>query len=97
MAGTNEAIIQNTVTLGYIMTYKNIDTNPGNSGSPIYAIDENFVNGKKQGKYFESDTNRKKCMIGIHTGHNPGLDYNFGTLITPEVFNWISYIVEEYI
>jgi len=68
---------------GHILFY-NVDTTPGNSGSPISIVDERFL-GKERKK-----RGITKLTIGVHTGHSAVDKLNFGTLITPELRKWIK-------
>jgi len=70
---------------GYVLYY-NVDCTGGNSGSPIMIIDKEWI--KKFNKKHE--TNVDKVIIGIHTGQDPLERLNFGTLLTPSIYKWMS-------
>ena len=36
-------------------------------------------------------------LIGIHTGYDPDVNENVGTLITPEIHSWINKTVQDII
>jgi len=71
---------------GWVL-YHDADTTKGMSGTPIRIVDKDWLEDnltssqKKRGK--------KKKTIGIHTGHDVS-NVNHGTLITPELYNWIQ-------
>lgn len=70
-------------SLGGWLLFYNADATPGNSGSCIMVTDEDFL--KKRGM----KQNCKKLIIGVHNAHCSADDLNYGTLITPQLFEWI--------
>jgi len=67
---------------GWVLYYK-ADTTPGNSGSPIYLTDKEYL--KKHGK-----SGVDKLLIGVHTGHDDANTINFGTMLTRSIQRWLS-------
>jgi len=65
---------------GWVLWY-DVDTTPGNSGSPIFLTDE---------KYLKQNSWADKLLIGVHTGHDEAEGCNFGTFLTPSLYDWIS-------
>jgi len=66
---------------GHIL-WHNVDCTKGNSGSPIIIIDKDWI--KQQGWEHCS-----KVIIGIHTGQCLYEGFNYGTLMTKPLFDWI--------
>lgn len=75
--------IKNTEKGGCVLFY-DVDTTPGNSGSPIMIVDERFFSEEKKKRGITKQT------IGVHTGHSAHDNLNFGTLITPALEKWIK-------
>src|SRR5688572_3535414 len=70
---------QNNITIENnenIITYNDIDTSKGQSGSPIIICNDNNQNQIQ--------------IIGVHTNGSKSKAYNFGTLFNHEKFNWIA-------
>jgi len=65
---------------GYLLWY-DADTSGGNSGSPIFCTDQEFV------KSTFPDSPISKLLIGVHNGHDVNEGLNFGTLITQKLWN----------
>jgi len=61
-----------------VISYKSIDTTPGQSGSPM------LISVGDYGKLTE------KCIIGVHTGGSQPFNKNYGTRITKEMIQWIA-------
>jgi len=83
---TSEGKILNAKSMGNggCMLFYMLETTPANSGGCIMIKDKNYIakHCKKRGV--------SKLIIGVHTGHD-GLDgINFGTLISPHTFKWIT-------
>jgi len=69
----------------------NIDTTEGNSGSPIYVVDEEWVNNcRSKTKNSKDKPELTKVVVGVHTGAERGKAVNYGTLITFEIDTWIK-------
>jgi len=66
---------------GHIL-WHNVDCTKGNSGSPIIIIDKDWI--KQQGW-----EHRSKIIVGIHTGQCLFEGFNYGTLITRPLYDWI--------
>jgi len=66
---------------GWILYY-DADCTPGNSGSPIYATDQNWIKKYCSGKL-------EKLAIGIHVGYDPVAGLNFGTILTEALCSWL--------
>lgn len=62
-----------------ILTY-DIDTEPGNSGSPIFVTVPVHL--------YQSQNFKEKALIGIHTGAYCNKNRNMGTFITDEKDDW---------
>jgi len=67
---------------GWLIFY-DVDTTPGNSGSDINVIDKAWVH--KYGK-----PSKTKKTIGVHTGQCNAAGLNYGTLITPAIYEWFK-------
>jgi len=79
--------VKNTERGGCILFY-GVDTTPGNSGSPIWIVDERFLDEYRKKKPLKKGI--RKLMIGIHTGHSAVDMLNYGILITPTLGKWIK-------
>jgi len=73
-------------TGGWVLYY-NADTTPGMSGSPIKIVDGNWLDDNSTSS--KKNQERTKKTIGIHTGYDNTVRLNYGTLITPELYEWI--------
>jgi len=71
---------------GWVLYY-NADSTAGMSGSAIKIVDENWLNDNSTSSM--KNKGKKKKTIGIHTGHDNTVNLNYGTLITPELYEWI--------
>jgi len=81
---------------GCIITYK-VDTTPGQSGSKVTVVDEEWVAAEKKREPAPWKTEKhRKCTVAIHTGNDPVGGVNFGTLITEEIHLWLRNVVEDY-
>jgi len=67
---------------GHILWY-DADATPGNSGSCVMITDKDFI------KSISKKVGIKKVIVGVHTGHDPVVNLNYGTLITPSIGEWI--------
>jgi len=79
--------IKNTEKGGCILFYE-VDTTPGNSGSPIWITDKRFFDDHKNKNKVEKGVT--KWMIGVHTGHSAVDMLNYGILTTPAMGKWIK-------
>jgi len=88
----------------YIVEYF-CDSEPGQSGSSVMVIDEQWQNKRLHKELKEQDDLRQKdCKkapmikrcIGVHTGCNSKDQCNYGTLITPEIEAWIKRALKFY-
>lgn len=77
------AAVRGTKAGGYALYY-DIDTTPGNSGSPVMVTDKNWI------KQHVGRNGITKAIIGVHTGGCQYRGLNWGTLITPSLFQWIT-------
>lgn len=68
---------------GGVLIWHDADTTKGNSGSPIMATDPAFV-----AKY--ATHGAKKIVIGVHTSGGHKVKVNFGSLMTTELWEWIT-------
>lgn len=79
--------IKRTKEGGCILFY-DVDTTPGNSGSPIWMVDERFFDDfKNKNKLRKGIT---KFTIGIHSGHSVVDMLNYGILTTPAIQKWME-------
>jgi len=67
---------------GHIL-WHNVDCTKGNSGSPIIITDKDWL--IKTGRQYHH-----KVIIGIHTGQCLYAGFNYGTLITKHIYDWIA-------
>jgi len=67
---------------GHIL-WHNVDCTKGNSGSPIIITDKDWL--IKTGRQ-----HHHKVIIGIHTGQCLYAGFNYGTLITKHIYDWIA-------
>lgn len=78
---------------GYIVTY-DVETSPGNSGSPIHVIQPNIVQQyagyhsqlAEPGQKFQLE----KQMFAVHTGCDAAANLNYGTLMTHDIQQWMA-------
>lgn len=85
-------------TLGGYVIYYQVDTTPGNSGSPIQVTDATWVNQCKSRLSEKFRAPNYNCVtIGVHTGALAVEKLNFGTLLTPELFKWMTGEVDKFI
>lgn len=75
---TGQLLEIETTSTGGVALWYDLDTTPGQSGSPVYLILE-----KPEGKVI-------KHRIGIHQGWNIERRQNCGTLLTPPIMKWIN-------
>jgi len=70
---------------GGVLIWHNVDCSGGNSGSGIMITDNEWIRkfNDRNGDCVE------KVIIGLHTGYHRTDRANFGTLITPSIFEWI--------
>jgi len=68
---------------GGCLVYYNVDTTVGNSGACIMVTDESYI------EKYSTKPGIRKLIIGVHNGHSDG-EYNYGSLITPSIFKWMS-------
>jgi len=66
--------------LGGHLIWYDCDATPGNSGSCVMITHKDFV--KPYGC--------NKIIVGVHTGHDAVEKMNYGTLITPAIYKWIT-------
>ena len=66
-----------------------MDVSPGMSGAPIYNIDRKQVAAYKYKTINKDSDKYNKIIIGIQTGTNLKLKYNYGTVITKDIEAWI--------
>lgn len=95
----------------YLLQYK-VDTSPGCSGTNVMLTDERWQRDQLQKDLEEQKLERlkraredeqdhlhipciKRC-IAVHTGANDVDECNFGTLITPEIQQWIRHTLDAY-
>jgi len=71
---------------GYLL-WHNVDTTPGNSGSPIFVTDKSFLQIYRD--KWKAPKVVDKVIVGVHTGSDPVRGMNFGTLITDSLSAWI--------
>lgn len=87
--------------LGGWCLYYSIDTTPGNSGSAVRVIDEDFVNRRKDASCLAEDSEGvkyiKKVTIAVHTGKSEEAKRNGGTLITRDIIDWRDRTIEEHV
>eukprot|EP01084_Bolivina_argentea_P170264 295038_1 len=70
---------------GKLITYKQIDTSPGQSGSPI------FYDSETEEKIVDDDIFTKfNEIVGVHTGGDVEAGENWGTALDDEKLKWIS-------
>jgi len=69
--------------LGGHLIWYDCDATPGNSGSCVMITDEDFVKTLML-------KNRRKVIVGVHTGHDSVEKLNYGTLLTPTLQEWIE-------
>jgi len=72
---------------GWVIYYT-ADTTPGVSGGPISLIVEDEKDGKEVGAP-KMNIYPGKLVVGVHTGHDPFSNLNYGTLITRPIQRWI--------
>jgi len=73
------------------VVYYSADTTPGVSGGPISLIIEDEKDLKELGAVkLDKYTYPFKQTIGVHTGHDPFSNMNYGTLITNPLWNWVN-------
>ena len=78
--------VESTQKGGYILEYSNDVTN-GMSGALVHVVDERLVESHRKGNKLNKNLN--KFTIGVHTGSDIEKGVNFGTLITPEINEWV--------
>lgn len=69
---------------GCHLVWYDIDCTIGNCGSPIMITDKDWI------QQFANRFGATKAVIGIHTGQDRIMGLNYGTLITPSLFQWIT-------
>jgi len=72
---------------GYVL-WHNVDTTPGNCGSPIFVTDKSFLQTYRD--YYDVPEDIDRIIVGIHTGSDTVRGMNFGTLITDKLGAWIK-------
>jgi len=68
--------------------WHNVDTTPGNSGSPIFVTDKSFLQTLRICNKRKEEVDR--VIVGVHTGTCVVSGMNYGTLITPELMKWMA-------
>jgi len=71
---------------GWVLYY-DADTTRGMSGAPIRIVDKGWL--EENLTFTQKKKGKKKKTIGIHAGHDAPAVINFGTLITPALYNWV--------
>jgi len=86
---SGKIVAKKKTKLGGWVIYYDVDTTLGNSGSDINVIDKAWV------RKYSLTKNKTKVSIGCHTGHCNAEGLNYGTLLTPEIYNWCKNKVRE--
>ena len=96
--------VEKTKSGGHLLYY-DVDTTPGTSGTSINFMEEEMItqildhSRMAHADNAEASINNSftKMSIGVHTGEDPELGFNYGTLITPDISFWIENEVAKYI
>jgi len=81
---------------GGCVVYYDADSTPGVSGSPIDLIIEDEKEAEALDiKYGSNVFYPRKLTIGVHTGHDPIANLNYGTVITKSLHKWIKNMITE--
>jgi len=75
--------------LGFLITYKDLDTTGGQSGSPVFY---KVQHDKEWGRSHNSDTPYQWFLVGVHVGTDGHV--NVATAITPEVLSWTEEVLQ---
>jgi len=91
----NVASIHEQPRGGRIVVYSDLDTTPGQSGSPVFEVgsfeaSERRVQG---GKAFR-DIDDFRCLFAIHVGYSSVLGGNLATVVTGALFEWFLSCVQ---
>jgi len=81
---TGKVFAVTTTASGSYLLWYDIDCTMGNCGSPIMVTDTDWI------KQNVNDSGITKAIIGVHTGNDLIVGLNYGTLITPPLFKWIT-------
>ena len=75
-----------------------LHTTPGQSGAPLYFLQEDLVRANRDSKALGAAQlgpvqDLTKMAVGVHTGERGSESY--GTLITPAIEEWIKATLDE--
>jgi len=81
---TGEVVAVTKTENGCYLVWYDIDCTIGNCGSPIMVTDKDWI------KQYANGFGATKAVIGVHSGQDLIVGLNYGTLITPSIFKWIT-------
>jgi len=79
-----------------LIMYNNIDTTPGNNGSPLiflYQPDQKEITDLDM----FLDNGRSFYIIGVHVGYSEADNFNFATRLTIDKWDWIDKMTKDHL
>jgi len=74
--------VRRTKQGGYLLWYK-ASIKPVQPGSCIMITDSNFI------KQYANTSGAEKVIVGLHSGYDAVAELNYGTMITPNIIEWM--------